>query len=323
MTLSTPHFAYAGVGPLRAVPPSVPRVRSFYGPWHAEGWIEDQTRLKESGTGVSGRFLAKSALYRLKYVLRAQVERANLRRSQAVIVLSEQSRGEAATLGYPAAKIRKLAGGVDVERFVVTADRSAVRSGLGLPDDRFILFSVRRLAPRMGLDNLIKAMPSVAARHPKALLLIGGKGPEAGRLAALVEELGLRAHVRLTGFIPDDQLVSYYQAADLFVLPTVALEGFGLVTTEALACGVPVVGTSVGATPEILSGLDPRLVIPGASPEALAEGIGAFLQGEWAKELTPARLRRFVLDHYQWGQHVEAVEKIYQEMKDMGNKGVI
>src|SRR5207249_11624167 len=60
------------------------------------------------------------------------------------------------------------------------------------------------------------------------------------------------------GFIPDETLPSYYHAADVFVLPTRELEGFGLVTVEALACGTPVLGTPVGATPEVLSGLEDR-----------------------------------------------------------------
>jgi len=313
------HFAYSALGPLKAVPKTVPQVRSFYGPWHAEGWVEDQSCLQKMRSKVSGRFLAKAALCRLKYVLRSLVERASLKRSRAVIVLSEQSRGEVLALGYPPRHIQKVAGGVDVQRFVPADDKQAVRAALGLPEDRRLLLSVRRLAPRMGLDNLIKAMPAIVARHPDVLLLIGGQGPERGRLERLVADLGLGGHVCLVGFIPDAQLVAYYQSADLFVLPTVALEGFGLVTAEALACGIPVVGTDVGATPEILSGLDTRLIVPGTSPEALAEAISKFLEQDWAKGLTPERLHQFVLEHYQWDQHVEAVEQIYRDLMGADN----
>lgn len=129
-----------------------------------------------------------------------------------------------------------------------------------------------------------------------------------------MQRLHLADHVRLIGFIPDDKLVSYYQAADLFVLPTVALEGFGLVTTEALACGVPVIGTPIGATPEILSGLDPRLLAAGTAPDALAAAILGFLEGDWAGELTPDRLRAYVAARYTWDRHVDAVEAVYREV---------
>ncbi len=78
---------------------------------------------------------------------------------------------------------------------------------------------------------------------------------------AEVARLGLGDAVTLTGRIDDNALVRHYQAADLFALPTQAYEGFGMVTLEALACGTPVVGTPVGATPEIpVAPLDPALV---------------------------------------------------------------
>ena len=236
------------------------------------------------------------------------MEAANLRRSAAVVVLSEHSRREVLTFGYPPAQIRLIPGGTDLERFHPATDRAAARQRLGLPAGQALLLSVRRLAPRMGLDNLVRSMPAVVARRPDVLLLIGGKGPERERLERLVAELGLEDHVRLLGFIADDDLAAYYQAADAFVLPTLALEGFGLVTTESLACGTPVLGTPVGATPEILRRLDARLVLPGTGPEALAEGITAFLGSEWWAGLTPERLHRFVQDNYTWDAHVQAVE---------------
>lgn len=306
------HFAYAAVGPLQAAPRGVPHVRSFYGPWDEEGWVEDTT----GRLGTLGRATA-----RVKRRLRHWVEAANLRRSRAVVVLSRHSRGEVRAFGYSDTDIHLIAGGTDVRRFVPSGDKAAVRQELGLPPDRTLLLSIRRLAPRMGLDNLIQAMPSIVARRPDVLLLIGGKGPEQEPLERLATALGMQGHVRLLGFLPDDRLAAHYQAADLFVLPTLALEGFGLVTTEALACGVPVVGTPVGATPEILGGLDPRLIAAGATPEALTQAVVSFLEGDWASALTPERLHRYAADHYTWERHVAAVEAVYLSLMDDAKLG--
>ena len=299
------HFAYAALGPLQAVPASVPRVRTFHGPWDEEGWLEDSHR-----GGLVGTVKAH-----VKRRLRYQVERASLAGSARVLTLSECFRQMVVErYGVPLGKVESIPGGTDTDRFQPVMDKQAVRQRLGLPLDRTLLLSIRRLAPRMGLDNLLRALPAVVARRPDALLLIGGKGPERAPLERLIAELGLEAHVRLLGFIPDDALAAHYQAADLFVLPTLALEGFGLVTVEALACGLPVVGTPVGATPEILEGLDKRLVATGIAPDALAQAILGCFDGDWSAGLTPERLHRFVAQHYTWDQHVADTEKVYHSL---------
>ena len=178
-------------------------------------------------------------------------------------------------------------------------EHTAVRRSSGCPKTAGCCFLCGGWPPRMGLDRLVAAMPAVVARCPDALLLIGGQGPERERLGQHDRvDLRMENHVRLVGFIPDDALASYYQAADLFVLPTVALEGFGLVTVEALACGTPVVGTPVGATPEILRRLDDATDCPGRDRGALAESILAFLAGELVGGVDggpPATVRRGVL----------------------------
>lgn len=308
------HFAWAAVGPLRALPPETAHLRSFYGPWDVEAWMEDSAHLKTLADASPLQRLRAAAEMRVKRIMRHRVEAANLKRSRRVVVLSEQSRGEVAEFGYPDDRIHKIPGGADVTRFHPTKYRRSAREVLRLPQDRRILLSVRRLAPRMGLDNLIQAMPAVVKRHPNALLLIGGQGPYREQLETAIQATGMGEHIRLVGFIPDEDLVTYYQAADLFVLPTIALEGFGLVTVEALACGTPVLGTPVGATPEILNALDPRLVTSGVDPQALADSILIYLGGPWAKELTPERLSAFVRERYTWDRHVDAIEALYAEI---------
>lgn len=304
------HFAYAALGPLRIVPRDVPHIRSFYGPWNQEAWIEERGHVNEIRPVLRP---LRSAANRIRYRIRHWIEATNLRRSQAVIVLSKQSQGEVAELGYSPDQIHLIPAGVDLARFSPPKDKRAVCRALGLPEGRRVLLSIRRLTARMGLDRLIAAMPSVVARHPDVLLLIGGKGPEYDRLERMIGELSLHDHVRLIGFISEEQLAAYYGAADVFVLPTLALEGFGLVTLEALACGVPVIGTPIGATPELLIPLDTRLVTEDVTPEALSRSLNGFLDGEWADTLGPDRLRRYVYENYSWDQHVEAVEKLYRK----------
>lgn len=208
------------------------------------------------------------------YPVLAAWERRLLRRADRVVVLSEFCRAIAERFGADPAKVSVVPGAVDIERFS-PGDRAAARRRLAWPEDRRILLAVRRLDPRMGLENLVEA----AARLPDdVLVLLAGRGPEEEALRARIRARGLGGRVRLVGFVPEDDLPDAYRAADLAVLPTRALEGFGLVAAEALACGTPAAGTPVGAIPEVVGPLDARLVLPGADAEGIAAGLGTLLE---------------------------------------------
>lgn len=304
------HFAYAALGPARALPRDAIHIRSFYGPWDGEGRVEDSARV------AAAQNIKQKAVLSLKRALksrmRRQIEKQSLQRSHAILVLSAQSRREVLNYGIDAAKIHQIAGGVDTARFQPPAGgQAAARRALALPPVGPILFSVRRLAPRMGLNNLIAAMPAVVAAHPRVLLLLGGHGPQRAHLEQQIDVLKMGKNVRLLGFVAEKELPTYYGAADLFVLPTSALEGFGLVTVEALACGTPALGTPVGATPEILGALDQRFLTSSADAQGLASGILDFLDGSWREAYSSSRLRDHVLQNYGWKRHVDCLEALY------------
>jgi glycosyltransferase involved in cell wall biosynthesis len=176
-----------------------------------------------------------------------------------------------------------------------------------------VLLTVRRLVPRMGLDNLLEAVALLKPRLPQLRLLIGGVGGLRDRLEALSAAKGLRETVKFLGAISEADLSAYYQAADLFVLPTLALEGFGLATLEALACGTPVVGTPAGATPEILAPLEPRLVAADVSARAIAEAVRGAIEGQLTAEVMRQRCREYIERGYSWKLCVERHEAVYMQ----------
>jgi len=241
-------------------------------------------------------------------------ERACLRRVGLVHVLSDFSANQVWKLyAVRRDRIVMIPGAAATEQFHPAADRGAVRRELGIEPDRPLLLTVRNLESRMGLDSLLRAMAIVKARRPDALLLIGGIGSLAELLKAQSHALGLEAHVKFLGFLPDEALPRYYQAADAFVLPTRELEGFGLVTVEALACGTPVLGTPVGATPEILRPLSSSLIFGGTSPEMLAAGLERFLDDRTRDPAHYERLRAACRahseQHYTWTRATTDLER--------------
>lgn len=251
---------------------------------------------------------------------RLWIERMVMRRCEAVIVMSEFMRRRVmAVHGIRNDKIRMLPGAADPSCFSPAGHRPAVRHELKLPASRTILFTVRNLVPRMGLEHLIKAVGLLDEERPDLLLLIGGEGPLRDSLDRLIRGLGLVEHVRLLGFVPEEQLSRYYQAADLVVMPTLQLEGFGLVTVEALACGTPVLGTPVGAIPEVLSRVDPMLIAEGTDEGALAAAIRRVLQRFRENPDERARLsgrgRELIAQEYNWTTHAAELERILRDVR--------
>ena len=113
-------------------------------------------------------------------------------------------------------------------------------------------------------------MRIVRDAYSSIVLKIAGKGPLRGELETTIARLGLDDCVELMGFVSEDDLVRCYQAADVTVLPTQSLEGFGTIISESLACGTPVIATPVGGMPEALEPLEPALITRSADSEDIA-----------------------------------------------------
>jgi glycosyltransferase involved in cell wall biosynthesis len=284
-----PLYAFLALGRLRGVP----MVVHFHGPWSAESAEEGEGRL-----AVAGKYLVEKAVYR---------------RAGRVIVLS-RAFGEIAKrrYGVDAGRLRVVPGHVDIDRFAPRQTRRAARALLGWPQDRPILFAVRRLRHRMGLDRLIAAMTRIVGAVPEALLFIGGSGPLAAALRSQATEAGLDAHVKFLGFVPEATLPLAYRAADFNVVTTVALEGFGLVAAEALAAGTPSLVTPVGGLPEVVSPLEPDLVLRSASVGDIADGLIAALRGG-IRVPGDAACRAYAADAFALSKAVARTADVYRE----------
>ena len=300
------HQPLSAFGVLTA--PALRRLPSLY-TFHSPAALEYQGRRGTTDWHRRGVAGGAGAL-----LLRA-VERWSLARVGRIHVLSDYSAGLLRTLyELDDDRVVKIAGGADTSLFHPPKERrAAVRASLGWPSGRPILFTLRNLQPRMGLDELIRAIDRLRGQVPDVMLAIGGDGALRGELESLVARLGLAEHVRFLGFVEEARLACCYQAADAFVLPTQALEGFGLVTVEALACGTPVLGTAVGATPEILGPLSKSLLFSGTSAAAMAEDLTRFLD-ELSHDTTRGdELRRACRRHaerrYDWDDRVAHLEQ--------------
>jgi glycosyltransferase involved in cell wall biosynthesis len=254
------HFALYSLPILQCLPRHLPVTFSFHGPWSLESQQEGAARWN----------------VQLKQLLEQRV----YQRCDRFIVLSK-----AFGLilhqhyGVPWEKIHIIPGGVNTARFQPHLSRQQARLQLGWPSDRKIVFTPRRLVHRMGLDKLLTAMLEVKRQVPEVWLAIAGDGPLRSTLEQQVEALNLSQYVNFLGFVPDEHLPTAYQAADLTVVPSQCLEGFGLILVESLACGTPAVCTPVGGMPEIVSSFCPDLITASVKSEAIADRLIDLLNG--------------------------------------------
>ncbi|MHC4757357.1 MAG: glycosyltransferase family 4 protein [Planctomycetota bacterium] len=157
--------------------------------------------------------------------------------------------------------------------------KKQAREILGWPENGTILFTVRVMSIRYGLDVALKAAAPVLKSKENLYFVLAGEGVLKPALIDLAKELGVEDKVRFLGRVSDEVLKNCYEAADLFLLPTLALECFGLIVLEALSYGLPVISTDAAAIPELMEPILPDCIVPAASIEKLREKIEAFCEG--------------------------------------------
>lgn len=284
------HFALYSFPLLQVLPRGVPVTFSFHGPWALES--------KQEGSG------------KLSVFLKHWIEDRVYHRCDRFIVLS-QAFGDILHQEYqvPWHKIHVIPGGVDLSRFQLNRSRPEARSQLNWPQNRPILFTARRLVHRVGLDKLLIAVATIKPQIPDIWLAIAGKGPLQGVLEQQATDLGLNDNVKFLGFLPDDQLPIAYQAADLSVMPSQSLEGFGLAVLESLACGTPALCTPVGGMPEILEPFSPNLITRSIEATAIAERLEQLLL---KKVPMPSReaCQEYAAMNFDWQNIAQKVRKV-------------
>jgi len=190
-----------------------------------------------------------------------------------VICVSAEALSSYVRAGVPRSKLTLIRNGIRPPE--VVAQRAAVCAEFALPPDAHLIFTAARFTEQKGHRHLLAALPDVVAQCPRAYFLWAGEGPLEQELRQRRQALGKqRQHLLLPGWREDAHRL--LAAADLFVLPSL-FEGLPLVVLEAMALGVPVIGTAVCGTAEtVVDGLSGRLVPPGDSAAlaaAICEGL--------------------------------------------------
>lgn len=240
------------------------------------------------------------------------LEQSVFNNADYVIVASNYMKEKAVKNYSNKKKVRVIPVFTDIHKFDIRyLSRKDARNQLGITYQGKIIVSVRRLAKRMGLDNLIYAMKYIISIQPNIYLLIGGKGDYEPVLYDIIRKNDLQDHVKMLGFVSEDVLPCLYEAADLVVIPSLDLEGFGLVTTEAMASGTPVVATPRGGNVEVVGGFSERYLSKGVEPEQLANTILDILI--FSQDRNREEYRSYVVDNFSCEKVTDKIERLYNE----------
>ena len=185
---------------------------------------------------------------------------------------------------------------------------SQCRSALNIAKNKKIILTVGNLEPVKGQKYLIEAIKTVLSERKDVLCIILGTGRLHKSLHNQIRLLGLEDYIMLIGRRPHDEIPLWINACDLFILPSLN-EGNPTVMFEALGCGKPFVGTSVGGVPEIITSDTYGLLVKPADPKDLAEKILLALDREWDQKAILAYAKQFT-----WENIAKEILHVYFEV---------
>ncbi len=230
-------------------------------------------------------------------------------RFPSYICVSQAIRDVLITNGVSPEKINVVYSGIDLGRFK-DGQPADIRKELGIPGAK-IIGNVGHMADHKGQRYLIEAAPEIFKVYPDAVILMIGEGELRRHLEGLAEELEIKSRIIFMGFRSD--IPSLLKTMDIFVYPS-HLEGLGTSLLDAMAAGVPIVATSAGGIPEVVSDGINGILVPPRNPQDLAKAVLTILQNnDLAKKLTQAG-RETVEKRFTVERMVEGTLEVYRKV---------
>ena len=197
--------------------------------------------------------------------------------------------------------------------------KSLARKKLGLPEDKKIIFYIGHLIEKKGVNYLVEALPDVFARHPDSLMLIAGYGSDEQMLKDMVAQRGLDTRVKFIGKIEADKTPVYYNAADVFVCPSIIdskgdTETLGVVVLEAMACETPVVASEVGGIIDSMTEKTGILTRP-KDPGSISQALNKLLADDRLRVMMGKAGRKRVLEKFSDQVICDNIKKAYGSLK--------
>jgi phosphatidyl-myo-inositol dimannoside synthase len=241
-------------------------------------------------------------------------------RAQAITACSPDLAERAFALGAPEAKTGVIPYGADLKVFHVDPDAAErVRARLNLSADELMILAVGRLVYKKGFDFLVQAVDEVRRAAPNARLVLAGDGDLRGELEDRVAALGLAHYVTFAGFVPRQEIPSFFAASDIVAVPSVRdeagnVDGLPNVALEAMAAGKPLIASRVAGLPQVVQDGVNGLLVEEKQPQLLAEAILRLAHdGELRRRMGAAGLDQ-VREGLTWDNVAREFVKVYERV---------
>lgn len=200
--------------------------------------------------------------------------------------------------------------GVSLNKYELGIKNNELRNKLGIKDNEKVIITISRLVKKNGVIDLVRAMKYLPEN---VKLLVVGEGEEADNLSIEIKTLLLEKKVFLVGLVPPGEVVDYYSISDIFVRPSLS-EGLGNVFLEAMAAGVPIIGTPVGGIVDFLINGETGLFCEAQNPQSVAEKIKLLLQNEALRQKLIVNGKKIVTEKYDWSKISVQMEEIFKKL---------
>ena len=236
-----------------------------------------------------------------------------LKRADCITCDAEHLKEPLIQLGGDPQKISLIYHGTDTQKFKSSKWGESLRAELGIFNSLAVI-SLRNLEPIYDIESLIKAIPIVLEKYPKAKFVIAGRGTLEAELKNLAETLGVSNSIRFVGLIPNDELPKYLTSVDIYVSTSLSDAGLSASTAEAMACRLPVVITDFGDNRWWVEDGVNGFIVPLKDPKALAEKIIYLLKNEDVRKEFGKKNRQIIEERNNYYKEMEKMENIYKEL---------
>lgn len=227
-----------------------------------------------------------------------------------LVAPSDELLEAARTLGYDGPG-ETIPNGVDVNRFRRLP--SGLRAEWGISDDEVVVLLARRLVEKNGVIWFARAV--TALRHINFRVVVAGDGEERKKMHAIFSEAGMTERVLFLGAVANSQMPNVYSAADISVLPSLA-EATSISGLEAMACGLPLIGTNIGGIPTIIDNGVTGTLVPARDPAALARELERLILSADLRARLGAAGRAAAQNKFSWHIAARRTREIYRHCLD-------